>query len=281
MSAHSHGSIAAAAPPAWHDEAMALAGDGTEGGTLGLRIYGGRGSALVLHFHGGSFVTGSLDSGAAVAQVLADAGAAVVSVDYPLAPARPFPQAVEAGYAALLWLDRQRKRLAHATAPLFVAGEEAGGNLAAAVAMISRDRGGPALAGQILLSPMLDVCVATASHRDARDGPVGCPCADGWRAYLAQATDALHPYAAPGASMRLTGLPRTLLITSQDDPLRDETQAYAQRLRVAGIAACSSVLPITTGWPASYQRPGPAVWTTPLRELIQPLFQQPQVQHIP
>lgn len=252
----------------------------TEGGQLGLRIYGAKGSALVLHFHGGSFVTGSLASGGAVAQVLADAGAAVVSVDYPLAPARPFPQAVEAGYAALLWLDRQRKRLASADAPLFVAGEEAGGNLAAAVAMISRDRGGPALAGQILLSPMLDVCVATASQRDARSGPVGCPCADGWRAYLASATDALHPYAAPGESMRLAGLPRTLLITSQDDPLRDETLAYAQRLRVAGIAACSSVLPITTGWPASYQLPGPALWTTPLRELIQPLFQQAQVQHI-
>jgi acetyl esterase len=127
---------------------------------------------------------------------------------------------------------------------------------------------------------MLDVCVATASHRDARDGPVGCPCADGWRAYLAQATDALHPYAAPGASMRLAGLPRTLLITSQDDPLRDETLAYAQRLREAGIAACSSVLPLTTGWPASYQRPGPAPWTTPLRELIQPLFQHAQVRPI-
>lgn len=263
---------------------MEFADGETGSGTLGLRVYGAKGTALVLHFHGGSFVTGSLDTGGAVAQVLADAGAAVVSVDYPLAPARPFPQAVEAGYAALLWLDRQRKRLASAhanvQAPLFVAGEEAGGNLAAAVAMISRDRGGPALAGQILLSPMLDVCVATASQRDARSGPVGCPCADGWRAYLANATDALHPYAAPGESMRLTGLPRTLLITSLDDPLRDETQAYAQRLREAGIAACSSVLPITTGWPASYQLPGPAIWTTPLRELIQPLFQQPQVQHI-
>lgn len=248
---------------------MALAA----GGRLGLRLYGGRGTALVLHFHGGGFVGGSLDSGAAVAQVLAEAGAAVASVDYPLAPARPFPQAVEAGHAALLWLDRQRRRLATPQAPLFVAGEEAGGNLAAAVALVARDRGGPALAGQILLSPMLDVCVASASQRDAHDGPVGCPCADGWRAYLAQAADALHPYAAPGASMRLAGLPRTLLITAQDDPLRDETLAYALRLRTAGIAACSSVLPITTGWPRSYQQPGPAAWTTPLRELVQPLFQ--------
>ncbi|MBT9486762.1 MAG: alpha/beta hydrolase [Rubrivivax sp.] len=267
---------AAGTPPAWHDETL----HATAGGPVGLRVYGAKGSALVLHFHGGSFVTGSLATGEAVAQVLADAGAAVASLDYPLAPAHPFPQAVEAGYAALLWLDRQRKRLAHADAPLFVAGEEAGGNLAAAVALMARDRGGPPLAGQILLSPMLDVCVATASQRDARDGPVGCPCADGWRAYLAQATDALHPYAAPGESMRLTGLPRTLLVTSLDDPLRDETQAYAERLRAAGIAACSHVLPITTGWPASYQWPGPAPWTRPLRELIQPLFQQPQAQPI-
>lgn len=250
------------------DETLSLA----DGSPVVLRLYGGAEArhpgAFVLHFHGGGFVGGTLDSGAAVARVLADHAAVVGSLDYPLAPARPFPQAVEAGYRALQWLDRKRRRTRRPP-PLFVAGEDAGGNIAAAVALIARDRGGPPLAGQILLSPMLDACIATASQREAHDGPLGCPCADGWRAYLAQATDAMHPYASPGTSLRLAGLPPTLLLTSIDDPLRDETLAYAQRLRDAGVEAHASVLPMATGWPKSYAQGADAPWTAPLRERLQ------------
>ena len=264
--------------PGWTDETVAI--DGRQ--ALTVRLYGGSSSALVLHFHAGAFVGGSLDGGAAVAQMIAEAGATVASLDYPLAPQHPFPEAIEAGYAALAWLDcqRQRRRLAGpaaARAPLFVAGEEAGGNLAAAVAMIARDRGGPKLAGQILLSPMLDVCVATASQRLARSGPVGCPCADGWRAYLARASDATHPYAAPASALRLAGLPPTLLITAQDDPLRDETQAFAERLRAAGVPAEARVLPITTGWPRSYLQADSTPWAAALHERLQPFLQSPTI----
>ena len=272
MSTRSNGSFT--------DATLSLAG----GSPVTLRLYGGadaqRSGAVVLHFHGGGFVGGSLQSGAAVAQVLADHAAVVGSLDYPLAPARPFPQAVEAGYLALLWLDkkrRQKSRQKGRLAPLVVAGEEAGGNIAAAVALIARDRGGPALSGQILLSPMLDACIATASQREANDGPLGCPCADGWRAYLAQASDAMHPYASPAASLRLAGLPPTLLLTSADDPLRDETLAYAQRLHEAGVAAQASVLPMATGWPRSYADGSAASWIAPLRERVQP-FLSPRVQ---
>ena len=225
--------------------------------------------------HGGGFVGGSLDSGATVARVLAEHAAVVASLDYPLAPAHPFPQAVEAGYQALQWLDRKRRhksRKKGQLAPLFVAGEDAGGNIAAAVALIARDRGGPSLAGQILLSPMLDASIATASQRDARDGPLGCRCADGWRAYLAQATDAMHPYASPGTSLRLAGLPPTLLLTSIDDPLRDETLAYAQRLREAGVVAHANVLPLATGWPCSYAEGDAACWIAALRQRVQPFL---------
>ncbi|MBI5719537.1 MAG: alpha/beta hydrolase [Burkholderiales bacterium] len=211
------------------------------------------GTPLVLHFHAGAFVGGTLDDGAVVATLLADAGARVLSIDYPLAPAHPFPQAVEAGYRALTWAEQHRRELAAARAPLFVAGEEAGGNLAAAVAMVARDRAGPELAGQILLSPMLDACVATASQRHAKAGPVGCRWADGWHRYLAREDDALHPYAVPGRSMRLAGLPRTLLVSAADDPLRDETQAFGQRLRAAGVPVTLALLDAPTGWPLSYQ----------------------------
>lgn len=260
-------------PP--HDDAVVR----TDGSTMAVRLYAAhapRGDAtpLVLHFHAGAFVGGGLDEGAAVAGLLVDAGAAVVSVDYPLAPAHPFPQAVEAGYDALKWVERQRRRLAAPQARLYVAGEEAGGNLAAAVAMVARDRAGPELAGQILLSPMLDACIATASQRDAKAGPVGCRWADGWHAYLARCADALHPYAVPGQSMRLAGLPRTLLVTAGDDPLRDETQAFGHRLQSAHVPVELSLLDGPTGWPLSYQRGPAAPWTAALgarlREFLLP-----------
>lgn len=248
-----------------------------DGSRLALRRYGGAerhgGMPLVLHFHAGAFVGGTLDDGATVAGLLADAGAAVLSIDYPLAPAHPFPQAVEAGYHALAWAQQHRRQLALPHAPLYVAGEEAGGNLAAAVAMIARDRAGPELAGQILLSPMLDACVATASQRDAKAGPVGCRWADGWHTYLAREDDALHPYAVPGRSMRLAGLPRTLLVSAADDPLRDETQAFGHRLRSARVPVELALLDVPTGWPLSYQRGAAAPpWAAPLGARLREFF---------
>lgn len=251
------------------DELIPLDGEAT----MRARLYRrpGRGPApLVLHFHAGAFVTGDLDSGARVASLLAEAGAVVVSIDYPLAPAHPFPAAVEAGHRALEWAWRRRLRLAGTASGLWVAGEEAGGNLAAAVALMARDRQHPPLAGQILLSPMLDACLATASLREAHAGPVGCRWADGWHDYLPRPEDALHPYAAPGQATRLADLPPTLLVTADDDPMRDETLEYASRLRSAGVPVTEAVLPGRTGWPCSCMQPDgdrPA-WAAPLgREL--------------
>lgn len=227
---------------------------------MAARFYGRRQGAqvspLVLHFHAGAFVGGSLEGGSCIAGLLAASGAVVMSLDYPLAPVHPFPHAVEAGYDALVWAWKARHKLAGHDAPMFVAGEEAGGNIAAAVALLARDRHGPLLAGQILLSPMLDPCLGTASLRDVHAGPVGCTWADGWHSYLPRLEDASHPYAAPGSVFRLSGLPPTLLITAEDDPLRDETQAYAGRLRAAGLFAHEAVLPGPTGWPGSYVEAG-------------------------
>ena len=226
---------------------------------LELRVWGrkvrGQVSPLVLHFHGGAFVSGDLDSGACLAELLTSAGAVVATLAYPLAPAHRFPEAVEAGYRALEWLHKQRTRLAGTGAPLFVVGEEAGGNLAAAVALMVRDRAHPPLAGQILVSPMLDPCNATASLRETLGAATCCKWIDGWQQYLRGPMDAEHPYAVPGRAQRLAGLPPALILTGSDDPMRDEALAYAARLREAGIPVVSELLPPGTGLPDSLAEP--------------------------
>ncbi|MFC0216843.1 alpha/beta hydrolase fold domain-containing protein [Pseudochelatococcus lubricantis] len=209
-------------------------------------------AGLVLHLHGGHFNSGSPAEGQAVAAALTEAGAVVFSLSYPLAPAHRFPETLELIYAALEALARGRSRWVARGAPLYVAGEEAGGNLAAALAMMARDRGGPALAGQILLSPMLDACLATASLRGAQAGPVGCCWADGWAAYLGTPERAAHPYAAPLQATRLAGLPPALLISAQDDPMRDEAAQYAARLGQAGVHVRHIERAAPTHWPQAY-----------------------------
>lgn len=206
---------------------------------------------LVLHLHGDAFL-GSLESGRTVSALLADAGATVVAADYPTGPENPFPCALQAVYGALWWVHgncifgKNRK--------MFVAGEDAGGNLAAASALMARDQQGPPLAGQILLSPMLDPCLATRSIRKADAGHVGCKWADGWHRYLGSADKASHPYASPLGSSRLMGLPHALVLTSDDDPMRDESLTYARRLRESGVIVEDHVLPAPTLWPDALHR---------------------------
>lgn len=220
-----------------------------------LRLFGdkqrGRVLPLVLHFHGGNFTGGDLVGGAYLAQLIAGAGAVVASFDYPLAPQHRFPDAVEAGYAVLEWLYRQRSKLAGKDAPVFVAGEEAGANLAAAVAMVARDRLHPPLAGQLLVAPMLDPCTASPSVRDKLGTQLACRWSEGWQHYLRGPMDAEHPYAVPAHAQRLAGLPAALILTAADDPMRDDAIRYAQRLREAGVAVTSPVIGTPSGWPES------------------------------
>ena len=219
--------------------------DPVQARTYGERLAGG--GPLVLHFHGGTFVCGSLDEGRMVARMLAASGAVVVSLAYPLAPQNPFPGAIEVGFDVLEWLFKNRVKLAGKNARIYLAGEEAGGNLAAAVALIARDRGHPPIAGQLLLSPMLDPCAGTASLRQAAHDTGMCKWAAGWAKYLGRPKDALHPYAVPGSSLRLSHLAPTLVLVGQDDAMRDEGLAYAARLREAGNEVTSIVLPDTGG----------------------------------
>lgn len=233
-----------------------------------------RTAPLILHLHGGTFITGTLDAGCTIAGLLAQAGATVVSLDYPLACEKPFPYPLDIAFAALEGLNRQRATWSTKRAPLLIAGEEAGGNLAAGVALMARDRKAPPLAGQILISPMLDPALATCSIREAEAGPVGCKWADGWQKYLGSADKAAHPYAAPASASRLTGLAPALVVTAEDDPMRDESLRYADKLRKAQVCVQAHVFDSPTGWPASLSEAASreAAWAERLRGLFTAFF---------
>lgn len=236
------------------DSAIELAA----GQSVAVRMYGrkktGQTSPVVVHFHGGAFVSGDLDNGCTVGGLLEGAGAVVVSVAYPLTP---FPQPVDTGYEVLKWVHRNRTKLGGQGALVYLAGEEAGGNLAAAVALMARDQSHPPLAGQILLSPMLDPCVGTASQRQVTGDAVDCKWVEGWRNFLRCPRDAEHPYAVPASAHRLAGLPPTLILVGDTDPMHDEALAYAARLRAAGLMVTQHVFAKAEKWPEPLLETGP------------------------
>ncbi|MEI5678348.1 alpha/beta hydrolase [Mesorhizobium sp. CCNWLW179-1] len=245
-----------------------------------VRLYRGDALAkappLVMHLHGGSFLGGSLATGQAIATLLAEAGAVVVSADYSCANEHPFPRALQLSYEVLGRVCGQRAKWADKKSALFVAGEEAGGNLAAGLALMCRDQHFGALQGQILLSPMLDPFMATGSFRKAEAKPTGCQWSDGWNRYLGFGANACHPYAAPAYCARLAGVAPALIVTAEDDPMRDESLKYARRLNDAGVIVRESVLSIPTGWPATYSR-CPAVqpgWGETVRSQFVEFFQE-------
>jgi acetyl esterase/lipase len=188
---------------------------------------------LLLYFHGGAFDSGRAEDAFELAAALA-AHAVVMVVDYPLAPAAVFPETAELAFEALQWAHAHAAQFGADEQDIIVGGDEAGGNLAAAVAMMARDSLMPgrfSLGGQILISPMLDPHQTSASMHTGD----GCSCRRGWAAYLTTAGDALHPYAAPLQSRRLAGLPPALIITAEKDALRDEAEQYAAALIAAGV----------------------------------------------
>ncbi|MDZ5698527.1 alpha/beta hydrolase [Chelativorans sp. M5D2P16] len=252
----------------------------SEACSVPVRIYRGtspeKAPPLVLHLHGGTFLGGSPAEGHSVAAVLAEAGAVVVAPDYSRATEHPFPRALELAFELLGSLYRLRARLAGPKSALYVAGEEAGGNLAAGLALKARDRCVGGLDGQILLSPMLDPCMATGSFRRESTNPRGCRWTEGWNRYLGFAANACHPYAVPAFSARLASLAPALIVTAEDDPMRDESLNYACRLRQAGVRVSEHVLPGPTGWPASYSGPAESrpKWRQAIRTLFAKFFQE-------
>ncbi|MFL6185991.1 MAG: alpha/beta hydrolase [Actinomycetes bacterium] len=214
-------------------------------GELPVRVYTPDGSPpfpIVVWFHGGGWVVGTLDTYDPLCRALAAATpAVVVSVDYRLAPEHRWPAAVEDAYAATEWASRNAAALGGVQHRLAVAGDSAGGNLAAVVALGARDRGGPAIAFQLLVYPVLDAAGDTASWREYADGYHLT--ADGmrwyWDHYLGGA-DGAAPDASPLRAAFVGGLPPALVIGAEYDILRDEGEAYAARLAEAGVDASAS-----------------------------------------
>jgi acetyl esterase len=210
-------------------------------GDLGVRVYTPQGEPpfpIVVWFHGGGWVVGTLDVYDSLCRALAAAvPAVVVAVDYRLAPDHRFPAAVEDCYAATLWASRNAAMLGGAQQRLAVAGDSAGGNLAAVVALGARDRGGPAIGFQLLVYPIIDVAMDTASYRDKADGYylTAAGMRWYWDHYLGGA-DGTRPDASPLRAASVGGLPPALVVTAEHDVLRDEGEAYAARLRDAGVA---------------------------------------------
>lgn len=192
---------------------------------------------VVVYFHGGGWVVGSIETHDAYCRSLANAaGVAVVSVDYRLAPEHRFPAAADDAFLATQWVHQHAASLGCAADRMAVMGDSAGGNLAAAVTLMSRDRGGPALRLQILIYPITDCDFSRGSYLEfatdyflTRDNMIWF-----WEQYVGDlgGEPELH-YAAP-LRAELHQLPPALVITAEYDPLRDEGEAYARKLLAAG-----------------------------------------------
>jgi acetyl esterase/lipase len=216
-------------------------------GPIGLRVIAPEQTAVgaYLHIHGGGWALSAANLQDPLLVELADAtGLCVVSVDYRLAPEHPYPAAVEDAYAATAWASRNAAALGGAQHRLAVAGDSAGGNLAAAVALGARDRGGPAIAFQLLVYPVLDVAGDTGSWAEFAEGYylTAAGMRWYWDHYLAGA-DGGAPDASPLRAAFVGGLPPALVIGADHDILRDEGEAYADRLRDAGVDATATRYP--------------------------------------
>lgn len=211
------------------------------GGEIRLRVYTPYGEPPFpahLYLHGGGFHMGAVEHWDSKCQNIAvDAGCVVASVDYRLAPEHKFPVATEDCYSALCWLVDHAVELGVDPARVSVGGGSAGGNLSAVVALMTRDRSGPPLVFQVLEIPVTDM---TMSYPSIIENGTGYGLTqEGMRrlraAYLRDIADGENPYASPIRAEDLRGLPPALVMTAEFDPLRDEGEAYGERLRSAGV----------------------------------------------
>ncbi len=210
------------------------------GGSIPVRIYApfGKGPFPVLiYFHGGGWVIGDIASSDGLCRMLTNAaGCIVVSVDYRLAPEHPFPAAVDDAYHSTLWAATNASSFGGDPSRIAVCGDSAGGNLAAAVAQIARDRGKPAIQFQLLIYPVIDAACDTPSYSENAEGYFLTRVAMQWfwNHYVQNDADRNHPYASPLRASSLADLPAALVITAEFDPLRDEGERYAECMRAAG-----------------------------------------------
>lgn len=192
---------------------------------------------ILLYFHGGGWVLGSIDEHEALGRRLAkDTGCAVVLASYRLAPEHPWPAAVDDALAAVDWVAEHRARLAGQTAPLILAGDSAGANLATVACRRVRDAGGPPIALQVLVYPVTDHDFENGSYTDpANQLALNRDTLRWFWDHYAAPEDRDHPDVSPTRAPDLSGLPPAVVLTAEHDVLRDEGAGYADRLREAGV----------------------------------------------
>ncbi len=214
---------------------------GHDGYQIPIRIYTPTGKGpfpLLVYFHGGGWVLGDIESHDGTSRELANkAGCIVVSVDYRLAPEHKFPAAPEDCYSATKWVALNAAAFGGDPARIAVGGDSAGGNLAAAVAQMAADRGAPGLVHQLLIYPVTNYSFDTPSYRDNGEGYLLTRDSMQWfwKHYLASDEDGKNPYASPMQARELRRVAPAFVITAEFDPLRDEGEAYAARLKDAGV----------------------------------------------
>ena len=216
-------------------------------GNIPVRLYiprEGHGLPIFVFFHGGGFVAGSLDTHDTALRAVANrCGCIVVSVAYRLAPENPYPAAPDDSYAATKWVSEHAADIGGDARRIAVGGDGAGGNLAAVVTLMARDRGGPHLMYQVLIYPTLNAIMQASTYL-SKD-PVLTPDARTaiLAAYVPLTKNLQDPYISPVAEKSLKNLPPAFLVTDEDDPARDEGDAYARRLAEDGVVAKVSRYP--------------------------------------
>jgi len=211
-------------------------------GEIPVRIYHPHGAGVkpvLVYFHGGGWVIGTLDSYDATCRELAQgADCVVISVDYRLAPEHRYPAAPDDCYAALRWVTANAASLGVDARRLAVGGDSAGGNLSAVVSQMARDKGGPAIRFQLLIYPVTDADFTRRSYVDNAEGYLLTTASMHWfwDHYVPSKPQRAEPYASPIRAADLSGLPPAWVCTAEFDPLRDEGEAYAKRLQQAGVS---------------------------------------------
>jgi acetyl esterase len=215
-------------------------------GDIPVRIYSAAADAVlpvVVYLHGGGWVIGDIASYDAVCRKLAiTSGLTVISVDYRRAPEHVFPCAAEDAYAATRFIAEHGAELGVDGSRLAVAGDSAGGNLAAITAILARDRGAPTIAFQLLVYPVIDGTMSFPSYKENGEGYLLTADDMAWfyEQYVGPETDRRDPMLSPLYAADLSDLPPALVITAEYDPLRDEGEAYADALQQAGVSARAS-----------------------------------------
>jgi acetyl esterase len=194
---------------------------------------------VLVYFHGGGWVIGGLDTHDGTCRLLCrETDCVVVSVDYRLAPEHPYPAAAEDSYAATCWVVEHAAEIGVDATRVAVGGDSAGGNLAAVVALMARDRGAPDLAFQLLIYPVTDADFSRASYVDNAEGYFLTTASMRWfwGHYVPDEVIRREAYCSPHQAKDLAGLPPALVLTAEFDPLRDEGEVFAARLKEAGVA---------------------------------------------